>query len=224
MMVPVIVCTLGGPQVDVLKASFKAYAPDTELIIHHVERSTFGESYNKAMTEAFEKYDEIIIANDDIVINPSSIPNLLKDVEELKGYDGIDKIGFVAAMADNVRLSQSIRYPAFGNEDRLENSKWSSEQVIREVPLIAPIFAWISKEAFAVAQFPPTNWWSDDIICDDLINAGFHHFVSTSYVHHVGSVSVGVDYEKQTQEALPWLKANRPQYVDEYGRRRGRPL
>jgi hypothetical protein len=45
---------------------------------------------------------------------------------------------------------------------------------------------------------------------------GYSHYVSTSYVHHVGSQTIGLNAEKLTLEALPWIQENRPQYVKEF--------
>ena len=217
-MSPVVVCTVGSPSINVLKSSLQTYAPDYELLIHNVSNSNFGESYNKALAEAFEKYDEVIISNDDIVITPTTIPTLLSDVKKLKD-GGVEKIGFVAALADTVRPSQNVRYK-FASDDEIVYGKWKSEQMIKLVPVIAPIFAWLPKEAFQVAQFPPINWYSDDVICDDLTKLGFKNFVSTSYVHHVGSSTIGTDYEKLRKEALPWIEKNRPDLLQELDNRR----
>lgn len=217
-MIPIVVCTVGSSSLNVLKESVKTYAPENPLIIHKVKNSTFGESYNKALEEAFEKYDEVIVSNDDIVLTPTTIQTLLNDVKKLKD-GGVDKIGFVATLADTVRPSQNIRYK-FANDDEIVYGKWKSEKNIKLVPVIAPIFAWFSKEAFSAAKFPPINWYSDDIICDDLTKLGFKNFVSTAYVHHVGSSTIGTDYDKLREEALPWIRANRPDLLEELDNRR----
>jgi hypothetical protein len=78
---------------------------------------------------------------------------------------------------------------------------------------ISPIFAWISDEAFETAKFPPLNWYSDDVHCRDLIEKGYSHFVSASYVHHIGSNTIGFDGKQLHEDALPWLKENRPTYA-----------
>jgi hypothetical protein len=91
---------------------------------------------------------------------------------------------------------------------------WASEGQIKETAVIAPIFATITREAWKVAKFPSTNWYSDNIICHDLQEAGFRHFVSRAYVHHAGSQTVGMDYKKCHEEPREWIKAHRP---DMYG-------
>jgi len=55
-------------------------------------------------------------------------------------------------------------------------------------------------------------------MCDDLSKAGFSHFVSTAYVHHAGSQTVGMDYAKCHEEPREWIRINRPdKYEEIYG-------
>jgi hypothetical protein len=77
---------------------------------------------------------------------------------------------------------------------------------------VSPIFAYINKEAFGEG-FPPLNWYSDDVHCRDLINRGYSHFVSSSYVHHIGSHTIGFDAKRLHDQAMPWLLENRPEYA-----------
>lgn len=211
-MIPIVVCTIGSPSLAVLEASVQTYAPEHPLIVHRGATGSFGGDYNQALAEAFKTYDEVIVANDDVVLTPNTMRLLLEDVEKLK--TAVDKIGFVATLADNVRASQNIRVQFF-NDDQIVYGRWRSEDVIKQVPVIAPIFAWMPKAAFQAVQFPPITWWSDDIICEDFTAAGFKMFVSRAYVHHVGSNTVGHDYERLKSQARPWVEANRPQYLSE---------
>ncbi len=197
-MVDIVVCTIGSPTLSVMRASIEAYNPSDNLIVWNRPKSTFGQAYNEALKEAFQFCDEVIVANDDVVVTPTSIPVLMEDVASLKVIHE-DKLGFVAARSDDARMSQNIR-----QEDGREPKQRDA---------VSPIFAWLSKHAFQAAQFPPINWYSDDVICEDLSVLGFTHYISRSYVHHVGSQTVGHDYAKLNNEALPWLRANRPQYI-----------
>lgn len=194
---PIVVCTVGSRSLPVMQASVRTYNPDVNLMIFEGFMGNFGDDYNAAMEVAFRDYDEIIIANDDIVLKPDSYELLLADVKKLKGLVG-DKLGFVAAKSDDVRGCQHIRMTEPGKV-------YASEAV-------SPLFAWISKKAFQEAQFPPTNWFSDDVICHDLNNLGYKHYVSASYIHHVGSTSIGHDIMQLVLDAEPWIKANRPEY------------
>lgn len=211
-MPAIITCTVHDRCTSVLRTSIESYCPEAPLIINKVERSTFGESFNAAMASAFKDHDEIIIANDDIVLTPSSYRLLMEDVESLKAQYG-DKLGIVAAHTDSAFPIQNIRFQNNGDIDRYR-CKWSWENYIREESVVAPIFAWISKKAFETAQFPPLNWYSDDVICRDLGKVGFKHFVSRSYVHHVGSQTVGHDDGANGRDAEPWLRVYRPDYAE----------
>jgi hypothetical protein len=161
----------------------------------------FGDDYNAAMEQVFRDHDEIIIANDDIVFNPDSYNLLVEDIEFLKNRYPRN-LGFVAARSDCVRPHQSIMH--------------QREQNILQCQVISPLLAYISKEAFSKAQFPPINWFSDDVICKDLEKFGYQHFISRSYVHHAGSQSIGRDFQKLMDGPREWIKENRPQYFKEW--------
>jgi hypothetical protein len=118
------------------------------------------------------------------------------------------KVGFLGARSDYVLPDQNIRFPVDG--DRRSSLAWESEQQIKVAPVIAPIWASISREAWNVAKFPSTNWYSDNIICHDLNVAGYQHFVSRAYVHHAGSQTIGVDFKKSHEEPRAWILENRP--------------
>lgn len=199
-MIPIVACTIGSPSLAVFEVSVGTYAKQHLLVVHRNTPSTFGQAYNAAMQEAFRTFDEIIISNDDIVLAPDTMSLLLEDVANLKATRG-DRLGFVATLSDNARDSQNIRF---------------HQPAVRMAERVSPYFAWVSKAAFSAAKFPPLNWYSDDVMCEDLNALGFKHFISRAYVHHAGSQTVGVDYRKLNDEALPWLRANRPQYVKKW--------
>jgi hypothetical protein len=188
-MLPIVVCTIGSPSLAVFEASVKTYVPDAELFISRDRGSNFGEAYNIAVNEAFEKYDEIIVANDDIVLTPTSYTKLLEDVEHLKRFN---QLGWVVARSDEVRPLQQGK----------------SDQTF-EVPVVSPLFGYVSKKAWV--DFPPINWYSDDVQSLDMSAKGYRHFVSRSYVHHVGSQTIGQDNTKNHFAAEPWLMENRPE-------------
>jgi tetratricopeptide (TPR) repeat protein len=212
--VPIVTCTVNDKTTPVLASSVNTYCPGVDLIINRGERTNFGSAFNKAMFAAFEDHDEIIIANDDIVLNPNSYKKLMDDVAILLAEHG-DKLGFVAAHSDSAFPVQNIRYQQGGNYELDRNHcQWTWEKEVRPSEVVAPLFAWISKKAFQEAQFPPLNWYSDDVICRDLGKKGFKHFISRSYIHHVGSQTVGQDFNILSTEPQPWLRANRPDYAD----------
>ena len=199
--IPIVVCTVGSRSLGVFQTSAKIYNPDVNLIIFEGFMGNFGDDYNAAMEQTFRDYDEIIIANDDIVLNPQSYEILVQDVEFLKNRFPRN-LGFVAARSDWVRPHQSIAH--------------QHEQNIIQSQIVSPLFAYISKEAFIQAKFPPINWFSDDVMCKDLIAAGYQNFISRSYVHHVGSQSIGFDYRKLMDAPKEWIKENRPKYFKEW--------
>ena len=181
-----------------LEASVKAYAPHNPLLVTQGGRGSFGADYNAAMTTAFESgANEIIIANDDVVLNKDTVRLLMEDVRTCRTFPG--RLGFVAARSDNVRSYQSVI------ENRDPNIIWATA--------ISPVFAYIEKAAFAVAQFPPINWYSDDVMCEDLKYENFRHYISRSFVHHAGSMTIGLDNASHVSEARPWIEANRPSYI-----------
>lgn len=208
-MPPIVVRSVTGRSLPVLEASVKTYCPDVEFISAIVPRTTFGESYNKAMREAFKDHDEIIICGDDVVLTPTSYKYLMEDVAELKAIHG-DKLGIVGAHTDSAAWRQNIRYQN-GEQYELDRyyGKWTWETIYRESDIVAPIFCWVPKKAFADVQFPHTNWFSDDIMCLDLCSLGYKNFISKSYVHHVGAQTVGQNFGELNQEALDWMVANR---------------
>ena len=191
-MIPIVVCTVGSSSLPVLEASVKAYCPEVELLVSKGSLGSFGADYNNVVSKAFEKYDEIIVANDDIVLTPTSYQKLMDDVNHLKRFN---RLGWVVAKADAVRPSQDIRYNPL--------------DATYEVKTVSPLFGYISREAWV--DFPPINWYSDDVQCIDISNKGYRHFVSSSYIHHVGSTTIGLDNHKNHLAAQPWIKTNKPE-------------
>jgi hypothetical protein len=227
----IVICSLGSKSLDVLLASIKAYAPEIPLYISHTEphkirnvnavifpnlEKNFGDAYNAATDVAFrDGFESVILANDDVVLTPTTIA-LMKEDNELLTSRGF-KVGFLGARSDYVLPDQNIRFPV--DNDEFIGLKRRSEEQIKLTSVIAPIFASISREAWDTAKFPSTNWYSDNIICHDLQKAGFQHFVSRAYVHHAGSQTVGTDFQKCHEEPREWIKANRPDMYEEiYGK------
>jgi hypothetical protein len=170
---------------------------------------SFGESYNTAIQAAFDIWpcETLYIANDDVVLTPSTISDFERDTEALSAF----KVGLLGARSDFVLWPQNIR-STVENDSRL-GVKWASEDSIKEVGVIAPVFAQISREVWkSGVRIPPINWYSDNVWCYDLSKLGFRHFVSRAYVHHAGSQTIGRDFKGLNDEALEWLKVNRPDF------------
>ena len=197
----IIVCTVNGACLDVMTASLNAYVPrDVERYVHHKVGANFGDAYNFAAREAFKLYDEILVCNDDIVFTPTTWAVLLADVAHLRKV--VPNLGYVATRSDYARGEQNVR----SGRGKIDFLRYQSERHIVETPVIAPICAWIHRDSWV--DFPPINWFSDDVQCADMKR---RHFISRAYVHHVGSQTCGQDAQRCYEDAEPWLLANRPE-------------
>ena len=197
----IIVCTVNGACLDVMKASLRAYVPfEVEKHIHLKVGANFGDAYNFAAREAFKRHDEILVCNDDIVFTPTTWAVLLADVAQLRKV--VPNLGYVATRSDYARGEQNVR----SGRGKIDFLRYQSERHIVETPVIAPICAWIHRDSWV--DFPPINWFSDDVQCADMKR---RHFISRAYVHHVGSQTCGQDAQRCYEDAEPWLLANRPE-------------
>lgn len=174
----------------------------------------FGDAYNAAVTHAFEHggFDSVIMANDDVVLTPTTMALLMEDAGLLqtRGFN----YGFLGARSDYVLEAQNIRFPVANDE--VIGLRYASEQSIKLAEVIAPIFAAVRRKTWDKVKFPSTNWYSDNIICADMAKLGYQHFVSRAYVHHAGSQTVGDDFAKCHEEPREWIKANRPDMYNEF--------
>ena len=209
--VPIVIATKTAKCLPVLLASIDQYVPqdvtvfvsgsDLRLPRHRTinmqnEGNNFGDSYNQVVHCAYSMFDDVIVANDDIVLTPSSYELLMADVELLP-----EDTGWVSAKSDYVRGYQNIR--AFKER---EGIRYVEERKIIPTEIISPLFGYIHKDKWV--DYKPINWYSDDIQCLEIRANGYKNYVSRSYVHHVGSQTIGMDHGKNQQEAETWIKAN----------------
>jgi GR25 family glycosyltransferase involved in LPS biosynthesis len=226
-VIPICISTVNGKGLPVLLESIKQYAPEAFVYLRGTERvvsgyknarlifgepRNFGDDYNEVIDDALKYAQACIVCNDDVVLTPNSYQRLLEDVEVIRELEV--NVGWVGARSDYVRPAQNIRYNPDG--DHLEMCRFKSEQFIRHANSIAPIFAYISRDAWHHGRFPPLNWFSDDVSCADLNNQGYQHFVSSAYVHHIGSQTTGDDSKQLVAASVPWVKEHRPQYVKHF--------
>ena len=224
MICPIVIATVKGQGLAVLLESIKQYAPECpvylrgpESVIENFEADykifgqprNFGEDYNEIIGAALKDWSACIVANDDIVLTPTSVKTLMEDVAIIKTMNSV-KAGWVASRTDAARPCQNVRISE--PNESLYFYKFPSESHIKMAEEVSPIFAYISKDAFGEG-FPPLNWYSDDVHCRDLINKGYSHFISSSYVHHIGSHTIGFDAKRLHDQAMPWLLENRPEYA-----------
>lgn len=219
-MSAIVICTKNAKCLGVLASSITFYLPkfftiylsgsDILLPKHRTinlsnDATNFGDAYNAAIKEAFISHDDVIVCNDDVVLTPHTWKTLMDDLRVIPE----EKRGWVTARSDYARGYQNIRYKHEGDKNTIRHA---SEDQIIEVDVAAPIFAYIHKSAWV--DFPPINWYSDDIQCLDMVEKGFRHYISRAYVHHVGSQTCGLDYQKCIEEAKPWIEKNRPELAE----------
>lgn len=212
--VPIVIATKTAKCLPVLLASIDEYVPEDVVVFvsgsdlratkHRTinmrnEGNNFGDSYNKVVKAAFAMFDDVIVANDDIVLNPTSYSLLMEDVELLPG-----DTGWVSAKSDYVRGLQNIR-----EFKQREGIRYMEEGKIIPTEIISPLFAYIHKDKWV--DYKPINWYSDDIQCLEIKANGYQNYVSRSYVHHVGSQTIGMDHTKNHLEAEAWIKENMPE-------------
>lgn len=206
-MIPICIATVHGKGLPVLIESIKQYAPDAFIYLRGPadivsryencriivgEPRNFGEDYNEVIDDALKYHTACIVCNDDVVLTPTSYAKLLDDVDTIRSLE--PSVGWVAARSDSVRCPQNIRFNGAG--DPIYMNRFAAEDYIFPAGIVAPIFAYVSRDAWNHGRFGPINWYSDDVSCLDMSAKGYSHYVSTSYVHHVGSQTVGSDVEK----------------------------
>jgi hypothetical protein len=216
-MKAIVIATKGAEALRVLSASIDAYVPE-DVIVYISTLATkprmypkkhqwvivpnlannYGDAYNTVVERAFQSHDEIIVANDDIVLTPTSYQTLGEDVYSLKKEFG--KLGWVVARSDYVRPAQQ----AF----RMDPTR------IAHTQHCSPLFGYVNIQSWV--DYPPINWYSDDIQCTDMMVKGCQHFVSRSYVHHAGSQTIGMDNQKNHLDSEAWIRDNRPELHREW--------
>ena len=226
-MKAIAIATTQGKCLPVLAASVTFYVPQDVTVFlagsdiifprHRTvnmpnDATNFGDAYNAVVRRAFDEFHEVVVCNDDIVFNPSTWKLLGEDVAFLR--DKSIPLGWVAARSDYARGLQNIRL----GQGKMEWFRYETENLINITDVIAPICSYISKEAWV--DFPPINWYSDDVQCLDIQKKGFQHAISRAYVHHVGSQTCGFNAKELIQSAQPWIKANRPELYDLWFRKK----
>ena len=220
-MQAIIIATVSGKCLVTLAASVTAYVPTDVTVFlsgskmifprHRTITSdntatNFGDAYNAVVKQAFEEFDEVVVCNDDIVFTPTTWQALTEDVSRLRSEN--IPLGWVACRSDYARGYQNIRI----GKGPMSWFRYETENSIIETDVIAPICAYIHKKDWI--DFPPLNWYSDDVNCLDLQKAGKRHFISRAYVHHVGSQTCGFDAKNLIESAKPWIRENRPELYD----------
>ena len=215
----IVIATKTAKCLPVLLASIDEYVPEEVTVIisgsdlecsrHNTVNlpnngTNYGDSYNDVVRYAYEMFPEIIVANDDIVLTPSSFNLLIEDKVLLNNH----KVGWLCSRADYVRGLQNIRDAG----QRRNGIKFVEENQVIQDDILSPLFGIISREAWI--DYKPINWYSDDIQCLEISAAGYKNYISRSYVHHVGSQTIGMDHGKNDQEARSWIKECMPDFYE----------
>lgn len=211
-------CTIGTPIHErVFRASVAEYVPDEVARYVKYNQPTFGAGYNELVKSMLsEGHTTFAICNDDIVLRPDTWETLQLDWELLKTTDKPEQkaAGVLAARHDYVRMGpQNIRFD-YGRV-ALRTVNYPEENQIINVGVISPILAVYTAESWI--DFPEINWWSDDVQCHDIRNAGHTIWVSRAYCHHVGSATMGKgNYEVEEQKSAEWMLHHRPDIYDKF--------
>jgi len=205
-MKAIVIATKESRSLPVLLASINAYVPDDVVVYiagherwgigRHIKcfpntATNYGDAYNAIVNEAFKTYDEIIVANDDVVLTPTTYQLLAEDVTQFSRWSDP---GWIVARSDYVRSSQISAYMEPG--------------LVYPISQCSPLFGYVTKKAWV--NYPPINWYSDDIQCLEMKSIGHQHYVSRAFVHHAGSQTIGMDNKQNHLDAEPWIKKNKP--------------
>lgn len=189
---------------NVFMESLRQYVPLDVQIYQTIADKSFGENYNTVVAEMMAAgHKSFAIANDDIVLTPSTWRLMQEDWDSL--HDHNLKPGIMATRCDYVRMGpQNVRFLYGGDTPR---NHWESRLI--ETTVISPIIAIYSADAWV--DFLPINWFSDDVQCHDIRKNGNTIWVSRAYCHHVGSQTMTVDtYQAEEKKTLDWFANNRP--------------
>ena len=123
MISPIAISTVHGKNLAVMLASIREYCPEIPVYLRGpasvLERfdadvkmigqpRNFGDDYNDIINCALKDFDSVVVANDDIVLTPSSYRVLMDDVDIVN--DLSLNPGWVAARCDSARAVQNIRW------------------------------------------------------------------------------------------------------------------
>lgn len=219
MNVPIVICSKkNSDHLQILLKSVESYVKNPEVYLCCDEKvdsavikqqiankqETAGGAFDVALRHVFKDYNRAILINDDAVLCPNSYKLLTEDWQRLKK----ENVGILSARSDYCLPSHNIRFPA--QNDRVNGLRWASESDVKRVENVAPIFCIIDRDAYTKSGgFPPTNWYSDNVLCEEIKKQGYTVYVSRSYVHHLGEQTEGSNHAVLHKEAMERLKGTR---------------
>ena len=219
MNVPIVICSRSDSNhLQVLLKSIECYVRGAEvyvccndkinsLVIKEIipnDVDTAGAAFDKILRYVFQNYNKAILINDDVVLGPDSYKLLTEDWQKLKKQN----VGILSARSDHCLPSHSIRFSQ--PNDTMNGLRWNSENEIKQVSSVAPVFCIIDRDAYLKSGgFPPINWYSDNILCQEMQKNDYTVFVSRSYVHHLGEQTQGKNHDQLYQDSIKRLKGTR---------------
>lgn len=160
--------------------------------------------------------EEIFHMQDDAVLHPDAIRFMLEDLDILAQNRPDLLIGLLGARSNYVAGHQNVRSANGGKWD-YGTITYDTEWQILQTDIVFPVLAWYTRSAFEqVGGFAKGIIWSNDVLFNyDLSNAGYTHFISRAYVHHVGSraTTESSNIPQLEAESIAWMKANRPDFL-----------
>ena len=217
--------TLYAPGLDCLVAWQGSEAPDgflpnprLEVVRQPDSCSTYGEAFGFAVERA--PGDELILMNDDAVLLPDTVSTLLQDATLLEHHPEGIRLGLLACRSNFAPGPQNVR-SANGGALRPNGMRYDTEDRILPAARGSPVAAYVRRSALDdIGGFPPINWYSDDLMCFDLLERGYANFVSRAYVHHIGMRSTtegGVTMEQLDRAGRDWIREHRPDFWEAIG-------
>jgi hypothetical protein len=219
--------------VRVALASIAAYAPGIDVVLAWNGREeprdlptnprvrlvkqiegirTASAAWNFAATQT--DAEELLILGDDCVLLPDSLDLLFDDIATIeRSQTAGQKLGIVGTRSNFVSGAQNIRE---ANGGQRQGIRFDSEARIFAIEMVVPVAAWVRHDVFdSVGGLPNTNWFGDDLFSWDLANAGYTHYLSRAYVHHVGERATGESRSQQDlyDEGIAWLEEHRPDFL-----------
>lgn len=189
------------------------YGPDKIYYDLQSTATNYGDAYNFIVQEAFKKHEHVIVCNDDVVFTPTTYDNLVEDYNKLLDEVGAESLGWLGCLTDYAIGMQNIRRNYDTHDEdavhNLGNIHNAREFSIVQTNFIAPVCGVVSRSSWV--DYLPINYFSDNLQCYEMSANGKKHFISTAYVHHAGSQTVGSSTD-ELSKAWNILKADYPQY------------
>lgn len=161
--------------------------------------------------------DEIFHVQDDSVVHPDATRMMIEDIELIQRQRPDLQLGILGARSNFICGPQNVRCSNNGNW-HYGSIFYDTEGQIMETDIVFPVFAWYRRDAWEkVGRFPEgLTWWSDVLFSYDLARAGYTHFISRAYVHHIGmrgTHASGENTDSLHAAGIAWLKVNRPDFL-----------